>query len=148
MNEIGFVKGIEGDTAHVIFRRKSGCGDDCGSCAGGCSADLMTVDVKNILNASAGDMVEVSMEEKYFYKAMALVYGFPLLMLMVGVAVGNSLFAMAGIEGHELFGVMLGFLLMAISYLIISRIDKKISKNKNYNTSMIRIIEYSNDSKK
>jgi sigma-E factor negative regulatory protein RseC len=148
MNEIGYVKGIEGDTAHVVFRRKSGCGDNCGSCAGGCSADLMTVDVKNTLNASMGDTVEVSMEEKYVYKAMALVYGFPLLMLLLGVAGGNSLFAMAGTESHELYGVMSGLMLMGISYFILNKIDKKISKNKNYNTSMIRIIEYNDDSKK
>jgi len=145
MNEIGYVKGIEGDTAHVVFRRKSGCGDNCGSCAGGCSADLMTVDVKNILNASAGDMVEVSMEEKYFYKAMALVYGFPLLMLVVGVAAGNSFFTKAGMVSHELLGVVAGLLLMGVSYFILSRIDKNLSKNTNYTTIMIRIIEYSDD---
>jgi len=108
----------------------------------------MTVNVKNILNASTGDTVEVSIEEKYFYKAIGLVYGFPLVMLLIGVIAGNSLFANVGFGDHELFGAVSGLLLMSISYFILKRIDNKLSKNDNYITNMIRIIEYRDDSKK
>ncbi|MHC1719832.1 MAG: SoxR reducing system RseC family protein [Clostridiaceae bacterium] len=147
MKETGFVKEIDGEIAYIVFKRKSGCGDNCGHCSGSCPAEFTIVNVKNALGASIGDQVEVSMEEKYLYKITLLVYGFPLFMLILGVFLGIKWFYGLGYKNYEFFAAFSGLLLMGISYFIISRIDKKLSKNNNYSANMIRILEHRENSK-
>ncbi len=141
MNEVGIVKEVKGDTAYIVFKRKSGCGDNCGHCSGGCSQNFSIVDVKNSLGASKGDKVEVGIGEKSLYKMTALVYGFPLVMLLAGVIFGNSFFSGLGLGNPEAYAIILGLLLLAVSYSVLRSVDKKLSKDKDYSLKMIKILE-------
>lgn len=141
MEEIGYVKSINGDYALIAFQKKSGCGGNCASCKAGCVSNLVTVEVKNTLSASKGDKVKVKMESKSFYYLVFWVYILPSIMTILGTILGISLFEKYGYENYELLGALVGFILLAISFYISSRIDKKRRKNNQEDLKMVKILK-------
>lgn len=87
MQELGQVVDIRDGKAHVKFTRSSACGR-CQACGMLASQNEIVIEVPNELGASVGDMVAVSIRSKKALGASALAYVFPLIMLIVGVAVG------------------------------------------------------------
>lgn len=140
MLEVGYVTAIKDDYALVSFKRKSGCGDNCASCSSGCTPSNSVVDVKNILNASVGDEVQVGLETKSFIQMTLWVYGFPLIMLFIGIFTGNHYFQKLGFKSYELLSFLLGIILLCVSYSLLSVVDKKASKDTKYDLKMIKVI--------
>lgn len=141
MVEVGYVTALKGDCALISFKRKSGWGDNCASCGAGCAPSSAVVDVKNILNASVGDEVQVTLETKSFMKMTLWAYGFPLIMLLVGILLGNYYFKNLGFGNYELLSFVVGIILLVVSYTILGKIDKKASKNGKYDLKMVKIIK-------
>lgn len=140
MEEVGYVKSIDNDYALVVFKRKSGCGGNCGSCKGGCSSNFVTTEIKNTLNASRGDSVKVMMKPKSFQKLIFWAYIFPSIMLLAGIFTGMTFFQNAGYKNYELLAVLVGFIFLAISYFFSSKIDKKRRKSDEFSLEMVKII--------
>ncbi|MCY6959750.1 SoxR reducing system RseC family protein [Clostridium brassicae] len=141
MTEIGYITGISGEYALVKFKRKSGCGDNCATCKSSCGAkEGVSVEVKNILNGKVGDKVKVSIEEKFLNKMIALVYVFPLIMMIIGIGVGLKIFKDIGYSNYELFSFLLGMVFLIISYGVLNIVNKKKVKNKEIILEMIDII--------
>ncbi|MCY6371884.1 SoxR reducing system RseC family protein [Clostridium ganghwense] len=140
MTEEGYITSIQGDYASVIVKRKSGCGDNCASCKGGCTQPSVTTEVKNTLGASKGDKVKVSIEEKALNKLVFWAYVFPLIMMAIGIGGGTSFFKGAGYENYEMLSFLLGMVLLAVSYLILKIINEKKSQNKETTLKMVEII--------
>lgn len=141
MEEIGYVKKIIGNYAEVIFTRKSACGGNCGSCKGDCSANLVSVDIENKLNALQGNRVKVMMKSKSFHKSIFWVYIFPSIMFLLGLFIGIDFFQKAGYKNYELIGGLVGFSFVGISYTISNKIDKKVRQDDEYNLEMVKIID-------
>ena len=87
MTEYGEVIDIKGNTAYVIFRRSSACGN-CKACGMLANQNEIVVEMQNELDAAIGDLVAVSITVQKALKASALAYIFPLLMLFLGVLLG------------------------------------------------------------
>lgn len=141
MVEIGYVKSVSGKYANVAFKRKSGCGDNCANCGGSCSVPNSIVKVENILNASVGDQVQINLETKSFLKMTFWAYGFPLIMTILGVLIGNTYFPKLGLKNYEMFSAALGVILLSISFMLLSVIDKKVSSKSEYDLKMIKVMK-------
>ena len=126
IEEIGKVVKIDGNIAVVSSKRSTMCK--------GCSAqhvchpfgsgdDSVEIKTYNHANAKAGDMVKVVLPEKNFLKASFIVYGIPILFLLIFSVIGKVVFK------KDIFSFIFGFSGLLISFLLIKYLDKK-SKNK------------------
>jgi positive regulator of sigma E activity len=93
------------------------------------------------LNASVGDEVQVALETKSFMKMTLWAYGFPLVMLLFGILLGNYYFQRMGFSNYELLSFAVGMLLLVLSYTILGKVDKKASKKENYELKMVKVIK-------
>ncbi|WMJ82357.1 SoxR reducing system RseC family protein [Clostridium sp. MB40-C1] len=142
MTEIGYITSVHGEYASVIFKRKSGCGDNCASCKSSCGGrSSVTTEIENVLNGKTGDKVKISIEEKAFNKMIIWVYVFPLIMMFVGIGSGINIFRNMGYSNYELFSFLLGMLFLAISYGILNILNRSKVKNKEIVLKMIEIIK-------
>lgn len=142
MVEKGRVINVKDKTARIEIKRVSACGDSCASCKGGCETTNHYVDAVNNVGAKPGDMVDIEMSTKTFMSAVAITYGIPLIMLIIGIASGGTLFKSIGINiNSDIAGVLLGFGLMAISYIFINKLDKRHNKKGSITFEIVRILD-------
>lgn len=120
MEQMGRVLETNDGMASLEVKRISSCGDHCAGCSGVCDVPSEWIEVQNTLNAQVGDYVEIKTDSSRVLKYMALLYGLPLLGLIVGIVVGYSL-----LESEiSIFLMGLGFML--VSALILRIIDSKM----------------------
>ena len=86
MRQTGKVIETKGKKAVVRFVRSDACGH-CNACfrLGSNEADI---DIDNALNAQTGDLVGIEMHAKSVLKASLILYGVPLVALLVGAFIG------------------------------------------------------------
>ena len=130
MQVIGKVLSTSGNKAFVSLVRTSACGGNCKACGGGCETVAHTIEVMNSIDAKAGEMVEVVMDDSLGLKASAILYAIPFLGFVIGILLGYVL------KLSELKSFFLGVLGIALSYLCIYFIDAK-----NKHTNKISIIK-------
>ena len=113
MLEIGYVESVneKRGTARVVFDRRSAC-DKCKMCLTA-SGDKMKVyvEVKNTLQAKAGDRVGVAMNDKFVLRAAFVVYIIPVILVGAGLAIFrklSDLLMLAVIAVGLLIGVAIG----------------------------------------
>ncbi|HEY8390964.1 MAG TPA: SoxR reducing system RseC family protein, partial [Clostridia bacterium] len=82
MLEIGKVTAITDDIAEVKFKRQSGC-DKCKICTLE-SGNQVSIKLKNDVGAKIGDTVEVGFSDKSLTLSNLIVFGIPLLLLLIG----------------------------------------------------------------
>lgn len=140
MIEKAKVISVYGETAKVYLKRSSACGDSCGKC-GGCTPTGNYVEVINKIGAVAGQEVEIEMKTQVFMNAILLNYGLPLVMLIVGMFAGVFIKNAFNLSlSSDLLSVILGFGLMAVSYLIANRVDKRYKKADKVQMNIISIV--------
>lgn len=140
MDQIGYVISTNDDYATIDVRRTSACGDKCGSCSGGCSVPATRINIRNTIGAEVGNFVEIEMETKNLLKSAFIAYVIPLLMLIIGIAGGISMFKSIGLANYELLGFFTGLFFLGISFLILRVIDNRIKKNKSNELKLVRIL--------
>jgi len=134
MNQAGYVAKVEGNKAHVMFKRMSECGDKCATCSSGCEAPPLILDIENTLYADVGDYVEVNMEDDTFFKFTFFAYVVPLVMMLVGIALGYVL------THNELISIFVGLAFLAIAYIILRIVNNLHVKKQEEAIKMIRIL--------
>lgn len=81
------------------------------------------------------------MSTRTFLTAVAMTYGLPLIMLVIGIFSGSALVNNLGLQiNSDLAGVILGFALMALSNIFISWQDKKYSVQGKMKFEIVRVI--------
>ena len=113
MIEKGTIVKIKGDKATVQFDRKSAC-DKCHMCAVTKDGMKVKIVIENSLNACVGDVVSVSMGERFVLTAALIVYIIPLVLVGLGVGVGSLLSELAQVllaVGGLIIGFVIAFLL-------------------------------------
>lgn len=135
MDRIGYVTEVKGDKASVMFKRLSECGDKCSTCSSHCEAPPLTFDMDNTLSAQAGDSIEVIMEDHIFFKLTFFAYVVPLILMLIGIAVGYLT------THNELTAALMGLAFLAVSYGILRIVNNKHAKNKKESLSMVRIVD-------
>ncbi|MBF0142545.1 MAG: SoxR reducing system RseC family protein [Magnetococcales bacterium] len=110
LQENGWVISVDGDHALVGSQPKAACGgchsaSSCSALSFGAGNRLIEVKVLNTVGARAGDRVILEVEESRFLRASLLVYGIPLVALVVGALLVASLAGFLGVESEAAEGV-------------------------------------------
>lgn len=122
IEERALVIGLEGTQVHLEIERNQACGL-CGKTRG-CGVSIVgkalghhgTIKVENTLHANVGQYVLLKIQSNHLLKGTAVLYGVPLIGLLLGALVGRFVFhAISSVEmskdGLEIIGAMIGFFL-------------------------------------
>lgn len=141
MERYGEVIRCSKDRAVVKLREHISCGGcgRCGGILGGSDIGDKFVEVLNPIGAKVGQNVVVGSEPRRVILIAFMLYMVPLFALIAGTAGGPFLYRALGYTGSgELFGLALGFVLMAIVYYLLRRWDRSVSQSGRYLVSIIR----------
>lgn len=134
MDRVGKVVNTNDGMASLEVRKVSSCGTNCASCSAACAQPPQVIEVINTLEAEAGDFVEIQADSGRVLKYMLLLYGIPLLFLIVGFGLGHSYLVNQNIENYEILSLLIGIVAMAIGGLVVRLIDKRSNvKSENIN---------------
>ncbi len=138
MEQQGIVIEITDPTnAKVVIDKHAACGN-CGKCQEG-KKNTVIMSAKNDLDAKCGDLVEVSMHTRHVLTAAVIMYLFPLILLLIGIFIGNKLFQGSN---KEILSILLGFIFLALSYFMIRTREKSFSKDEDYEPIITKIISH------
>jgi len=127
-------------TAWVKTTRSSAC-ESCSS-RNACHADgggkEMEVEAINTVNAKVGDRIVLNIKTTSLLKATFLLYVFPILAMIAGALVGQTV---AGMRGSDPSGLsaLFGFLFFGLAFVAIRIIGKFLSKDASYKPEIIKI---------
>lgn len=133
MLETGKVIKVYDDIAEINFKRKSSC-DKCKVCSLE-DGSTVSIKLKNDIGVNIGDMVEVGISDKRLTQSNLIVFGIPLLILLIGMIVANVL------KLKELYSILIGVGSLVLGFVIVFVIDKIIAKNKSFSPKILRILE-------
>ncbi|HHY90583.1 MAG TPA: SoxR reducing system RseC family protein [Clostridiales bacterium] len=142
MNHVGQVLQLyEDNRAKVLIRRHTAC-SECGACKHGKQDMNMEIIAVNNANAKIGDVVEISMQTHNVLTAALLVYGIPLLMLIIGVVAGYAILQKMGFTAKlELYSVLIGLVLLILTYIALKIYENVLKKDARYTPVISRIID-------
>lgn len=132
MYQKGIIKKTVKNIADVEIQRSTACGESCASC-GLCPGRTAVVKADNAIGAKSGDTVILDMADQKVLGAAFLVYIVPVVVLIIGYFIGYAILK------TEIYGAVTGFILMAVTFVIIMMFDKRL-KNK-YTPRIVRIEE-------
>lgn len=124
MAEVGEVIEVKDPYVVVSLMRSEACGK-CKACTAGLQETQMIMEAENQCDAHVGDFVEIYLKEENFLKAVFIMYGIPLIGLMIGIGLGYLLF------DHELMIMLVGIIVLAATYILI-RVNEKRFKTEKY----------------
>lgn len=100
-------------TAQAVLIRQSACSGDCHKCSGcGAAQETLVLDVQNPIGAKPGDLVNIESESAPVLAAAAVMYMLPLVLFLVGYAIG-SLWEIGALIGGLCFALSIG---IAVAY--------------------------------
>lgn len=141
MEEIGVVKSVEGHTAKVLVARKSIC-EKCtmGTCH--LIEEGAEIEAFNQARASAGQKVRVTLRPLTYVKGSLIVYGIPVLALVVGAVLGKEFFAgmFPGLD-PETVSAIFGFGMLLASLLVVKLWSAMVEKKTEYKPVIEEILE-------
>ncbi|MCL2851943.1 MAG: SoxR reducing system RseC family protein [Defluviitaleaceae bacterium] len=130
MGETGQVVELDGDFVKIRMTRQKAC-EKCRACAPSVDGMHMYLSAQNACGADVGDWVSVDLDGGFFLRAVLIMYGLPLVMLLAGFGLGTGAAGVLGIPLEELAGFASGIMLAALTYFVISRLQHKIDRGKN-----------------
>ncbi len=135
MEQTGIVEECFGGMARVKITRSSACGDNCASC-GMCANKETVIEARNVCGADKGDIVLLNMSSGRVLNAAFLAYIVPVILLVAGCAAGDYIFK------SENAGILCGFALMAVSFIIMHFFDKRLKTR--YSPTISGIVRHNN----
>ncbi|SCZ07144.1 SoxR reducing system RseC family protein [Alkaliphilus peptidifermentans] len=130
MKQCGIVTEVNGDLAKVVMERHSSCGS-CTACKMGREESKLEIEAINVAKAQKGQWVSVDMEHQDVLTAALIVYVIPLISLVLGIFIGNILVPDT-LQYKDIAVAAIGFVLMALSFLVIKSKEGKIKASKKY----------------
>ena len=118
--------------AEVVVTRTTACGSNCGNCESCIFQSELKTLAKNSIKARPGQKVIIESKSSKIYKAAMLVYILPMLLMVLGYALGAALSAGEGL------GIALGFvgLIAGAALIVLSE------RRKNKEPITFEIIEF------
>ncbi len=133
MKRVGEIQSVDGERIHVVFCHMDHCGS-CHACEGGQSQ--AEIDLANPgMKCAAGDLAEVEMPTGNVVKASLLVYFFPLLAFLGGLALGTVLF-----PDQTLITALLGLACLLAVVLAVHLGEKRRAANPAWQPQLTRVI--------
>jgi sigma-E factor negative regulatory protein RseC len=141
MKEIGRIIEVNNDTAKVLIARHAACGD-CGACQVGRENLNMILTAENTINGNPGDTVEIELKTENFLFASFIMYGIPLLGLIIGLLGGYYSGGALGYDESksQVIAAVSGLLILTMSYLGIRFNESKIKNMHKFKPVLIRIV--------
>ena len=138
ISEIGRVTKINNDNVRVEIEKRSACAE----CHTGCVCDLgksvMMVEAVDPIGVHENDMVQVSIPTDSALQASFVVYGIPLIALILGVLGGEYLGKVFGIS--TVLEILGGFGLLGISLIFVKYYDNIFRQNRKNQPVIIKVI--------
>lgn len=127
MNKIGVITEIINNEAIVMLASSASCGN-CGCSVktrkdGELCDNNQYIKVNNKIDGKVGDPVSVEFKTSEMLKTSIMLYLIPLILLVAGIFLGMS------VQTNELISFLIGVVFMAISYIVLNKLDKKQSKD-------------------
>ena len=140
ITENGIVTDVNSSLAWIRTIRSGTCEscsskDNCGTSHSG--KKEMTVTVKNTLNVKKGDQVIIGLETKPLLVVTFLLYVFPVLLLILGALIGNSIAPFFHMN-PSLLSLVLGCLFFCAAFFIIRKKSETLSTRESYNPFLVR----------
>lgn len=128
MDNIGKIEKIDGNKAVISVKRVTACGDSCKSCSSACTVKSVIIetdisDVKDEINV--GDYVEISAENEVMLKHIAVLYGLPLLLMLVTVLIFQMI--LKG-PNKDIISAVASLFSLVISFFLLKAYDKREMK--------------------
>ncbi len=133
MKETGLVIKIDGEYATVKVEKKDQC-SKCGMCLFPKGVDSIEWRAKNLVNATKGDTVVIDTEKEGKLLGALLVFLVPLLLIGLSVLIGYL------VIGSELSILILSVVLIALWFIVLSIIDKKLKKSAGFSPMITAVI--------
>lgn len=133
MVETGEVIKTKKDKVIISFERKTEC-DKCGMCAFGKDDMKVKLTLKNEVGAVKGDIVEVSMGDKFVLASAFIVYLIPI--ILVGLFLGLAIY----FNLAEYIQIILAVLGLVLGFVFSFLIDKKLKKKKGFSPVITAIV--------
>jgi len=136
--EEGIVIENQGQTA-IIRINKSGL---CAHCKAGCmeQGGYIITEGKNSIGAKAGDTVLLSFDSRIALNATLIVFGLPLLAILLGAFISHYIAIGIGYKDHnKLISIGGGAFLFILSFIPIKIYDKHFKESGKCNANLIAI---------
>jgi sigma-E factor negative regulatory protein RseC len=140
ITENGIVTDVNSSLAWIRTIRSGTCAscsskDSCGTSHHG--QKEMVLSVKNTLHVQKGDHVVIGLETKPLLVISFLLYIFPVLCLILGALIGNSLAPYFHIN-PSLLSLVLGTLFFGAAFLMIRKKGRSLSTHEAYKPFLVR----------
>ncbi len=136
MKEQGVVTAVKGNRATVKVDKKDQC-SKCGMCLFPQNASSVNFDAVNSVNAKVGDTVTIESKKEANLLGVILAFLVPLILIGLAVLI-NWLFI-----GKDIYVLIISLPSIALWYVILALIDKKIKSFSAYKTEITEIIKNS-----
>jgi len=124
---LGVVKEIKDGKVIVVFSRTSACGK-CEACGMLKETGEMYLSFDYEEEVKVGENVGVYVDESFFLFSAFLLYGIPLLVLLIGTVLASLIFN----EGYnQLIAAGFGFVMCVASYFVLKKYNGYFDKKKN-----------------
>ncbi len=128
--EKGRVTQVSGEKVTVVFKRGAACGS-CKACSESSNENEMEISAYNDCDAKIGDTVAVKMEAEFMLKATLIMYGIPLVTMMLGFVIGNFV--------SQLVAFATGIVFLMLTYFIIKKNEHRF-QNRNFTAKAVQIV--------
>ena len=126
----------------VVKTVKSGACQGCSS-RGACHSmgenDEMEVDAVNAAGAKVGDRIVLNLDTGPLLKVTFLLYVFPIILLIIGAAIGQRIATMLDMDPSGL-SVLVGFTFLFAAVLFIKIKANNLAKRDKYRPTIIKIL--------
>ena len=140
MREQGVVIEIHEGIASVQIDKSRACAH----CKAGCmeQGGSMISQAENLAGAQVGDTVRLEFDHRAALKAALIVFGLPLLALLLGAVLAAVVADQTGYQGRsELLSIGFGAILFLLTFFPIRAYDRHIKKSGSYNVAVVQILE-------
>ncbi len=134
MREQGIVERTDKNFASVKVQKKDEC-SKCGMCLFPKNADSVLLTVFNSVGAKEGDSVIIETKSDSKLLGAVLAFLVPLILILLSVVISITVIK------KEIYGLILSVFSVAVWYLILPVIDKKLKKSKKFCAETILIVE-------
>lgn len=129
MGERGLVINTKDHLAVIQMTRTEACGQ-CRACLAGMKEEEMIIEADNECNAKVGDWVIMELRNNSFMKAVLIMYGIPMIALVIGIVLGYYvLYPYIAID-REVLSFGMGLLFTALAFLWIRSKESTWDKKK------------------
>ena len=128
MDNIGKIERIDGNKAVISVKRVSACGDSCKSCSSACKVNSVIVEteISEDEDINVGDYVEIKAENEVRLKHIVVLYGLPLLWMIVTVIIVQAILATR--PDKDIISAIASLFSLIISFFLLKAYDKREMK--------------------